>query len=159
MHTLLQAIQREYGTADVFEAIERQKSLGCTCNGPKWVIGHQLLRNDPSKWFRGIPIDDRDLALINASPVSWIDFGRQSYLKHVADQPFKTTYWTVENGNALRVNVNIPDNFAPGVTWGLLSGRPSKARVLAGPCETCDGHPWDIMILQTPLASRHTSYN
>lgn len=46
------------------------------------------------------------------------------------------------------VNVTISGNIAPGVTWGLLSGRPSKARVLAGPCSTCPEHPWDIMILR-----------
>lgn len=46
------------------------------------------------------------------------------------------------------MNVNIRGNIAPGVTWGLLSGRPSTARVLAGPCETCDKHPWDLMILR-----------
>ncbi|KAG6362697.1 hypothetical protein INS49_007790 [Diaporthe citri] len=148
---------------------------------PKWVTGHKLLRDDPSQWFRGTQVDDRDLALINADPVPWIDIGQQSYLKHVhhklKDQPFKTTHWTVENDKALRgmisevgagfnggakppvhlpardwesmmVNVTITGNIAPGVTWGLLSGRPSKARVLAGPCSTCTAHPWDIMILR-----------
>lgn len=49
----------------------------------KWAIGHALLRNDPSKWFRGTPIDDRDRALINASPVPWLNIGIQSFLKHV----------------------------------------------------------------------------
>ncbi|KAL2284871.1 hypothetical protein FJTKL_08689 [Diaporthe vaccinii] len=175
MRVLLEAIQQEYGTTNVFEAMTRQQSLA-----PKWVRGHKLLRDDPSQWFRGTQIDDRDLALINAGPVPWINIGQQSYLKHVhhkiKDQPFETTHWTVENDKALRdmisevgagftgwakplvlptrdwesmlVNVTVTGNIAPGVTWGLLSGRPSKARVLAGPCSTCPEHPWDIMILR-----------
>ncbi|KAJ0107204.1 hypothetical protein J7T55_007574 [Diaporthe amygdali] len=156
MEALLQALQHQYGTTNVLE----------------------LLRENPSKWFRGNPIDDRDLALINATPVPWINIGRQSYLKHmhhkVKGQPFQTTKWTVENDQHLRAMISEvgagfigfakpPTNFpardwesmmaSPAtsprvVTWGLLSGRPSKVRILAGPCETCNKHPWDIMILR-----------
>lgn len=78
MRALLEAIQQEYGTTDVFEAMAIQNSLA-----PKWVRGHKLLRDDPSQWFRGTQIDDRDLALINADPVPWINIGQQSFLKHV----------------------------------------------------------------------------
>lgn len=83
MYALLQAIQREYGTTDVFEAIAMQNSLNNQLNTPKWVTGHKLLRDNPNKWFRGTHIDARDLALINASRVSWLNVGQQSFLKHV----------------------------------------------------------------------------
>lgn len=46
------------------------------------------------------------------------------------------------------VSVCIAGDIASGVTWGLLSGRPSKTRVLAGPCDTCPEHPRDIIILR-----------
>lgn len=78
MRVLLEALQQEYGTTNVFETMVRQQSLA-----PKWVRGHKLLRDDPSQWFRGTQIDDRDIALINADPVPWINIGQQSYLKHV----------------------------------------------------------------------------
>lgn len=77
MRALLEAIQREYGTTDVFEVMASYAA-------PKWVRGHKLLRDDPSQWFRGgTQIEDRDLALINAGPVYWINIGQQSFLKHV----------------------------------------------------------------------------
>ncbi|KAH8788197.1 hypothetical protein F5883DRAFT_610642 [Diaporthe sp. PMI_573] len=197
MQALLLSILRERGTAEFVEAIamlDRMDAHLVTHPNaplqdhleagipPKWVTGIKLLRDDPSKWFRDTQIDDRDLALINASPVPWVEAGQQSFLKHVhhklKDQPIKTTPWTVENDKALRcmisevggagftglakppvhlpapnwehmmVNVNITGNIAPGVTWGLLSGKPSTARILAGPCETCAKHPWDLMILR-----------
>lgn len=83
MRALLEAIQREYGTTNVLDALAMQNILNDHNAAPKWVVGHKLLREDPSKWFRGTQIDDRDLALINASPVSWINIGKQSFLKHV----------------------------------------------------------------------------
>lgn len=83
MHALLEAIQREYGTTDVFEAIAMQNSLDAQLNTPKWIKGHKLLRDYPNKWFRGTQIDDRDRALINASRMPWLNVGQQSFLKHV----------------------------------------------------------------------------
>lgn len=65
------------------QAMAMQNCLNEHLAEPKWVTGHNLLRDDPSKWFRGNPIDDRDLALINASALPWIDIGKQSFLKHV----------------------------------------------------------------------------
>ncbi|POS81349.1 hypothetical protein DHEL01_v200279 [Diaporthe helianthi] len=225
MDAVLQAVKQEHGTAAYLEVVEMVNHLDASkaanpnaplishfraanmpmqflrfLGAPKWVAGYEMLRAEPKKWFRDTQVDERDLALIKASPVPWIEIGKQSFLKHVhhklKDQPFETTMWTVENDKTLRgmisavgagftgfanppihlpgrnlecmtgsyppcllfrlssttdlviVNVNISGKIAPGVTWGLLSGRPSKARVLAGPSETCDKHPWDIMILR-----------
>lgn len=83
IRALLQAIQREHGTNDIFEALAIHNSLNGNYAEPKWVKGHNLLRDDPDKWFRGTQIDERDLALINASPLPWVDIGKQSTLKHV----------------------------------------------------------------------------
>lgn len=83
MRALLETIQQEYGTTDVSEAMAIQNIMNGHSAAPKWVVGHKLLREDPSKWFRGTQIDERDLALINASPVPWINIGQQSFLKHV----------------------------------------------------------------------------
>lgn len=58
---------------------------------PKWIQGHQRLREHPTEWFRdGRPIDDRDMALINAEPMPWVDIGEQSFLKHMVGQYFPT---------------------------------------------------------------------
>jgi hypothetical protein len=74
----------------MFQAIvQQQGGLSALYGGPKWVVGHQMLRSNPEKWFRDTQIDDRDLALINADPSPWIDIGQDSYLKHVVrDNPF-----------------------------------------------------------------------
>ena len=71
------------------ECIAKHKAAVAIPNSsPKWVRGHKLLRDDPRKWFRGTQIDERDLALINASPLPWVDIGKQSFLKHVVrDNP------------------------------------------------------------------------
>lgn len=90
MEALLQALQHQYGTTDVLEVIAMQQNPNSDLHAPKWVRGHKLLRENPSKWFRGNPIDDRDLALINATPVPWINIGQQSYLKHMV----RDTTWT-----------------------------------------------------------------
>lgn len=83
VRALLQAIQREHGTTEGYDAMAIQSILALHNAEPKWVTGHKLLRDDPSQWFRGTQIDERDLALINASPLPWVDVGKQSYLKHV----------------------------------------------------------------------------
>lgn len=86
IHALLQAIQQEHGTNDIFEALAIYNSLNGNHAETKWFKGHRLLRDDPGKWFRGTQIDERDLALINASPLPWVDIGKQSYLKHVVHE-------------------------------------------------------------------------
>ncbi|ROW06322.1 hypothetical protein VPNG_07495 [Cytospora leucostoma] len=85
----------------------RFQDLVCPgCVRRKWHLGHELLREQPELWFRGEPADDRDVALINAVPMPWVDIGPQSYLKHIhhkiKDQPIKTTMWTVENDGICR---------------------------------------------------------
>lgn len=91
INALLQAIQREYGTTDILETLAIHNSLNGIHAEPKWVKGHRLLRNDPGKWFRGTQIDERDLALINASPLPWVDIGKQSTLKHVVCANLQST--------------------------------------------------------------------
>lgn len=98
MQALLLSILRERGTAEFVEAIAMLDRMDAHLVAhpnaplqdhleagipPKWVTGLKLLRDDPSKWFRDTQIDDRDLALINASPVPWVEAGQQSFLKHV----------------------------------------------------------------------------
>jgi len=40
-----------------------------------------MLRKQPEAWFRGASIDDRDRALLFASPVSFINYSKGSYLR------------------------------------------------------------------------------
>lgn len=49
--------------------------------------------------------------------------------------------------------MNIRGNIAPNVSWGLMSGKPSKLRIYAGPCSICPKHPWDAMILRDAATS------
>lgn len=50
---------------------------------PVWKIGLEILQDDPKRWFIDTQIDDRDLALINASRLPWVDLGPESALEIV----------------------------------------------------------------------------
>lgn len=49
--------------------------------GPAWLDALELIRRKPEDWFHDQPADDRDLALINAKPMSCFNLGETSFLK------------------------------------------------------------------------------
>lgn len=40
-----------------------------------------MIHSQPKLWFRNMPIDARDQALLAAAPVNFVQFGSQSYLR------------------------------------------------------------------------------
>ena len=42
-----------------------------------------MMRANPSAWFGKSPIENRDLDLLNAYPVSFVDYEQGSYLRKV----------------------------------------------------------------------------
>ncbi|KAH7360776.1 hypothetical protein BKA65DRAFT_473911 [Rhexocercosporidium sp. MPI-PUGE-AT-0058] len=66
----------------------------------KWEAARCKMRTDPAAWFRDAPIENRDLDLLNAYPVSFVDYFKGSFLRKVyhmkAREGFKQTEWIVE---------------------------------------------------------------
>ncbi|KAK0124536.1 hypothetical protein ONS95_009485 [Cadophora gregata] len=66
----------------------------------KWEAARCKMRTDPSAWFRDSPIENRDLDLLNAYPVSFVDYDKTSFLRKVyhmkAGEKWKQTEWQVE---------------------------------------------------------------
>jgi hypothetical protein len=48
-----------------------------------------MLQDKPLAWFRDAPIDMRDLNLIRAEPVPWLDYSQRSYLRKMVSVQFK----------------------------------------------------------------------
>ncbi|KAK5100789.1 hypothetical protein LTR24_000935 [Lithohypha guttulata] len=86
-----------------------------------------MLRKQPEAWFRGASIDDRDRALLFASPIPFIDYSKGSYLRKmvsIADsakmpelimfsqyhkkncQAFESTEWVVETDEICKQILN-----------------------------------------------------
>ncbi|MCJ1334290.1 hypothetical protein MMC10_010998, partial [Thelotrema lepadinum] len=42
-----------------------------------------MLRSYPDLWFRKATIEDRDRALLDAEPVSFVEYGNASYLRKI----------------------------------------------------------------------------
>lgn len=49
----------------------------------KWEEFRCRMRTDPAAWFRDTPIENRDLDLLNAFPVSFVDYFKGSFLRKV----------------------------------------------------------------------------
>ena len=46
-----------------------------------------MLRSYPDLWFRKATIEDRDRALLDAEPVSFVEYGNASYLRKIVGFP------------------------------------------------------------------------
>ncbi|KAG4424943.1 hypothetical protein IFR04_001914 [Cadophora malorum] len=145
----------------------------------KWEAARCMMRANPSAWFGKSPIENRDLDLLNAYPVSFVDYEQGSYLRKVyhmkAGEGLKQTDWKVEQDveckrmiasaggkligfdfqpldethwASMTINVNISAPPGQPFQWGFLSTSPKNIRILKGPADTCDLHPWDAMILR-----------
>ncbi|KAH7418445.1 hypothetical protein BKA64DRAFT_565078 [Cadophora sp. MPI-SDFR-AT-0126] len=128
----------------------------------KWEAARCMMRTDPSAWFRDSPIENRDLDLLNAYPVSFVDYFKGSYLRKVF---FKQTDWKVEENveckqmiasaggkligfdfppldethwASMTINVNISAPPGHSFQWGYLSTSPNNIRIFKGPATTCE---------------------
>jgi len=56
---------------------------------PKWFQIFATVKNKPKEWFRREPMDARDRALLKATRVNWMDYGKGSYLRKIVSEPWR----------------------------------------------------------------------
>ncbi|KAJ9616849.1 hypothetical protein H2200_000569 [Cladophialophora chaetospira] len=66
----------------------------------------EMLGDQPLAWFRDTGIDMRDINLIRAERLPWMDYRQGSYLRKIyhmkVGESFETTDWTVENNETCK---------------------------------------------------------
>ncbi|KAK8055728.1 hypothetical protein PG993_000955 [Apiospora rasikravindrae] len=125
-----------------------------------------MMRVRPLDWLRHGPIDVRDLQLINANPVAFVEYGGSSFVRKlecmgivgqmggtVVGFESSAADGAVNDLTYTLVNVNITAPRGQGFVWGYLSTRAENVRIFRGPLDTCSIHPWDAMILRNCTAN------
>ncbi|KAK4943029.1 hypothetical protein LTR10_017414 [Elasticomyces elasticus] len=87
-----------------------------------------LLRTKPSDWFGEGPIEQRDMDLLDAESVSFVNYDQGSYLRWIyhmkAGETLNMTKWTVENDEACRELVRSGGGHLYGfgnATWAAIN--------------------------------------
>ncbi|OCT50282.1 hypothetical protein CLCR_07773 [Cladophialophora carrionii] len=66
------------------------------------------IRDQPLAWFRDAPIDMRDIDLIRAERVAWLDYSKRSYLRKVYHMKAGDAFEAVRA--CLRDNTPVPSS-------------------------------------------------
>ena len=74
----------------------------CPIHAPKAAQARCMLRSHPEKWVGKAPLDARDRALLDAEPVSFVDYSQGSFLRKIVSS-IVNFYWsvTVADGGGL----------------------------------------------------------
>ncbi|KAK8050113.1 hypothetical protein PG994_011843 [Apiospora phragmitis] len=128
-------------------------STGIKLTSKNHEAAHLMMQVRPLDWLRHGPIDLRDLQLINANPVPFVEYGKSSFVRKLLE-------WFVENNQeymniVAQMGANLV-GFDPGAANGAVTGLDftlENVRIFRGPRNTCPDHPWDAMILRDCTAS------
>ncbi|KAI3325933.1 hypothetical protein HD806DRAFT_552322 [Xylariaceae sp. AK1471] len=100
----------------------------CVFDTSKPCLALGMMRETPEKWLRHLEVDDRDIALLNAACVPWVDYGARSYLRKMytleqGENLFKEVNWHVENDEHCKKIVAE----AGGILVGFAFGPPAPS--------------------------------
>ncbi|KAI0136737.1 hypothetical protein BJ170DRAFT_603009 [Xylariales sp. AK1849] len=155
-------------------------------SGRKSARALRMIRVKSKIWFKSHAVDDRDRALLDAEPVSFMDYTQRNYVCNISHvekgEHLGETDWTIDADkscmemvssaggaftgfklnpcptNFVSMTVNVHIQGPPGANFddGYLSTQPRHIRVFEGPRKDCPCHPWHAMILRDCTTNSHS---